>query len=230
MLRGLITAMIAGAGAPGCGLIDIEVADLDLSMPERSFTIDTAQWELTGDSTFPSIDCANQPQICSAAVVQVCGGALCFGSCGGASCEALLALQLWSTVDLFGEKPELQAIGERTLATVEIDRVYYEVAENTLNIDTPELTVYVAPSTVMSPGDPSAEAVGTIAPMIAGETVAETDMLFVATGETTLNEVLKAFQTPFNLLVGAQLTVHGGDPVPTGRAIATVNVRAHASL
>jgi hypothetical protein len=227
-----VAAALCAAALTGCGLIDSNVADFDLSMPERSFTVDTEQWELTGDERFPELDCSDQPQICSAAVQEACAGELCFGSCNpdDMNCQALLALQLWSTVDLVSEKPELQEINEQPLVSVQIDRVYYEITENTLNIATPELTIYVAPQTVMSPGDPAARAIGTIEALPAGTTVAATDVVFTEDGELALHDAMKDYQTPFNLLVGTQMTLHGGDVVPTGRAVATVNVQAHAGL
>lgn len=233
MQRSLLAGVLCASALTGCGLIDSNVADFDLSMPERSFTVDTAQWELTGEARFPELDCTDQPQICSAAVQEACAGDLCFGSCSpeDSNCQALLALQLWSTVDLFSEKPELQTINEQPLVSVQIDRVYYQIPENTLNVDTPELTIYVAPQTVMSPGDPAARAIGTIAPLAAGAVVLEeTDVVFTEDGEQALHDAMKDYQTPFNLLVGTQMTLHGGDDVPTGRATATVNVQAHAGL
>ena len=47
----------------------------------------------------------------------------------------------------------------------------YEVTSNTLNVETPPMTVYVAPMSVMDPEDPMAKLIGTIDAVPAGTTV-----------------------------------------------------------
>jgi hypothetical protein len=198
-------------------------------MPARDFTLDTEQWELSGES-FPEVACGDQPEICSQAVEQACGFDLCFGSCGGTSCQAVIAIQPWDEVNLYDEKPELREIDDKPLVDVTIDRVHYVVPENTLSIDSPKLTIYLAPSTVMAPGDPQARAIGSIEPVPAGQTVADTDIDIDAEGHAAIEEFMRDYKTPFNLILGAQLELHGGDPIPTGRIVATVQVDAHAGI
>ena len=60
--------------------------------------------------------------------------------------------------------------------SVSVKRVYYRITENTLDVDSPPLTVYIGPEGTMAPGDTGAEAIGTIAPVPAGQTVAEADV------------------------------------------------------
>ena len=83
MVRFLVIAAIC-LGAGGCGLIDSDITRFDLRVSDKRFTVDTSEWNLTADASFPSIPCAGTPGICSTGIDQVCGNdAACFGSCDG---------------------------------------------------------------------------------------------------------------------------------------------------
>ena len=73
-----------------------------------------------------------------------------------------MIVALWQMVDVKTENEELMTIDDQPLIDVTIDAIEYEVTENTLTVDTPEFTVYAAPQTIMSPGDPEARPIGTI--------------------------------------------------------------------
>ncbi len=232
MIRWLATTTLAVLGG-ACGLIDSNVTDFDLSMPAKTFTIDSAQWDLSTDAEFPSIDCSTEPAICSTGVSQACGNAaLCFGTCdtGSNTCQATVLVALSQGVNLLDEKPELAQIEDQPLVTVTVDRVWYQVSENTLNVGTPQLTMYVAPESVMDPGDSQAVPVGTIAPIPAATLRDETDMVFVDGGEEALKQFMKDYKTTFRIIVGGEITLRAGDPMPMGSLTATVSVAAHAGL
>ncbi|RMH40806.1 MAG: hypothetical protein D6689_12610 [Deltaproteobacteria bacterium] len=231
MIR-LICAVAFVGALPGCGLIDPDITDFDLSLPPKEFVVDTDQWEIQvqGD-TFPAVDCSADPGVCSAGAQQLCSGGTCFASCGADDlCEVLVLMDLWTTVNLAVEKPELAEIEGQPIVSVTIDRVWFDVVENTMNIDAPELAVYVAPSNVMESGSPQATRVGTIPVIEAGQTVMDGQMEMVPDGEQRLKDYMKDYRTPFNLIVSGQKTVVAGDPVPMGRFRAVVNVRATAGI
>lgn len=228
MLRCLFVAVLVTTAA-GCGLISSDVGDFDLTLPEKRFTVDSAQWDLTGDATFPTIPCAGMETVCSAAVMEACGDETCFGTCDGTNCRATIVVGLWTGVNLLDEKPELQTIDEQPLIDVTIDDITYTIEDNTLNVATPELTIYVAPITVMSPGSPSAREVGTIASIPAGAEVSGKVNLSPE-GRADLREFMNDFRTPFNIIVGTEIDIQAGDAVPNGRLDAVVNVSAHAGL
>jgi hypothetical protein len=224
-------AALAGA-LSGCGLIDPDITDFDLSLPPKEFVVDTEQWsfEIMGD-TFPAVDCSADPGICSAGAQMLCSGANCFASCGdGDTCEVLVQVDLWTTVNLRVEKPELETIEDQPIVSVTIHRVWFNVLENTMNVDAPALSVYVAPANVMSSGSPSALPVGTIPPILAGQTLMDGDMMTTPEGEENLKMFMKDWETPFNIIVGGTDLVQAGDPVPMGLFRAEVNVSATAGL
>ena len=118
-LRGRAAAALAVVGAlwlggAGCGLVSSDIDDFDLSIEEKSFTIDTSQWGLTDVDTFVNTDCSATPGVCATAAQQACTDGNCFGSCSTTTntCELHVVVALWDMVVLTEEQPELQTIAE----------------------------------------------------------------------------------------------------------------------
>lgn len=220
------------AALSACGLIDKDITYFDLSLPEEQFTVDTSQWGLSSDETFPMIPCTVDNDICADAVAAVCGADQCQGVCDGASntCMARVLVALSQQIDLVQEKPELQTIEDQPFIEVTIDAVKYRIIENTLNFESPEITLYVAPVNVMNPDNPEARPIGTIAPIEASRQVDWTDVLLAPNGEASLRQFMGDYRSLFNVIVGAWAEIHAGDDMPTGRAVAEVRVEAHAGL
>ena len=182
-------AMGLGVGAlGGCGLISSDVTNFDLTLPDKTFTIDMGRWEINSSArdTYLMRTCAGQsPQFCNNAVQQVCTMG-CSGSCGAAStCDLSFDISLLQSVNLLMEKPELKSINDEPVIKVTIDSVTYEITSNTLNVDTPEFTVYVAPTSVQKISDAQAKAIGKIEPVPAGwVTEAPHPFVFTPTGRS----------------------------------------------
>lgn len=215
-----------------CGLIDPDIADFDLSLPEKDIVVDTSQWQLTTDATMPAIDCTDSPGVCSAGITELCGAeGVCFGTCNeDKSCEVKVLVNLWHSFDLAKEKPELEEIEGKPLVSITIGKIGYKVTENTMNIDSPEMTVYVAPGNVMSQGDPQAQAIGTLPVIAAGTTVEEQEVILTENGKELLGEYMKQYSVPFNIIVGTDVDILPGDEIPTGKLTAVVLVTAVAGI
>jgi hypothetical protein len=216
----------------GCGLISSDVTNFDLTLPAKSFTVDTTSWGLTNVGTFTSTDCSANQGVCAAAAQQACNQGQCFGSCdsGTQTCDLKVLVSLWQAVDLVAEKPELATINNQPLVGVSIDKLEYQVTENSLNVATPPMSMYIAPATVMAPGDPQAQLIATIPPIPAGAIQPLMPVTLTADGKAQLAKFMGDYKTPFNIIVGAQIDVKMGDVVPMGRLGAKVLVTAHASL
>src|SRR6186713_2790020 len=142
MKRALCLAgLLAGAG---CGLVDSDVTDIDLSLPEREVTVDTADWQLSSTARLEEVDCSLDEEICATGLAALCGSEdVCSGVCGASnSCEVSVKVALWHTFNLAAEQPELQQIEGQPLVEVRIERVSYSVRENNLDVASPPLTVY----------------------------------------------------------------------------------------
>ena len=61
-------------------------------------------------------------------------------------------------------------------------------------------------------------------------TMGDTDVVLSPTGKATLAEFMGDFKTPFNIIVGSNLLVQQGDPVPAGKLVVSVGVKAHAGV
>jgi hypothetical protein len=217
----------------GCGLISSDVTNFDLTLKPKSFTVDTGSWQVdqAAADTFLSQPCQMTPMnVCTSAATNACAMG-CTGVCGSESmCELQLNIAVYKMVDLGMEQPELNTLDNEPIIKVTLDSLQYEVTSNTLNVDTPPLTVYVAPMSVMDPKDPQAKPVATVDPVPAGMTVPLQDMTYDAAGKQNLIDTMGNYKNPFNVIVGATLTLKAGDTVPTGKLDATVHIKAHASL
>lgn len=233
---GLVTVLLAaafGAALPlaGCGLISSDVTDVEIKLPDKKFTINTEGWKVSQADAdrFLSQSCVSQPSACSSAVEQVCPMG-CTGSCNTRTCDLSLDISLAQPVNLLTEQPELKSFSNQSVIKVGIDSVTYEVAVNTLNVASPELTVYVAPMSVLI-ADDQATAIGTIPPIPAHQTItAPQAIVFTAAGRDKLVNVMSAFKTPFNVLVGSSILLTAGQAVPTGQLDAVVHITGHAGL
>jgi len=224
-----------------CGLIDSDVTNFDLTLPDKSFSVDASGWQVNQQAadTFLDMSCspAQMPNVCTAAAMQACPQN-CSGACGSANkCELELNISAYKSIDLVTEKPELNTINDKPVIKVTIDSVTYAVTSNTLNVATPELGVYVAPITVMDPKDPMAKRIGTIASVPAGSTLAARDMTYTTDGKQTLVDTMSTYKNPFNVIVGTgagpddpKLVITAGDPVPMGKLDAVIQIKAHAGL
>jgi len=234
-IRYSIVVACAGIAAAlaGCGLISSDVTNFDLTLPDKRFTIDMGGWQVdtTAADTYLMRSCSSNPSLCNNAVQSVCT-MNCSGACGANNtCELSLDVYGRQPVDLVMEKPELKSINDEPVIKVTIDSVTYDVTSNTLNIDTPEITLYVAPTSVLKPTDAMAKAIGTIAPVPAGTTTSSPQSVkFTSTGRADLIAAMSAFKTPFNVLVGASIVVTASQAVPTGKLDAVVHIKGHAGL
>ncbi len=226
-----ILSLSALVALGGCGLISSDITRFDMRVSDKKFTVNSAQWQLTSDATFPAIDCSQNQGVCSAGISQACSNdAACFGSCDGTNCKALILVSLFQTINLANERPELNTVAKQPLIEVHVERVHYAINTNSLNVPTPEFKLYVAPVGVTAPGDPQAKLVGTLQPLAAGEAVADRDVVITADGQTNLEDFMGDWKTEFNVIVGGQVTVSAGDPVPNGALDTLVTVDAYANL
>jgi hypothetical protein len=223
MFVGLITA--------GCGLVDADITDFDLSLPEKSFTVDTSTWGLDSSAAAVlSTPCTVGGGVCELAAATACPDGQCTAECNASTltCDLTIAFDLWTPIDLATEKPELATIDDQSLVDVTIDTISYRVGENSLDVATPPITLSVAPANIMDAETGSA--VGTIAAIPAMTTVGLTQVNITGDGRAALIDAMQDFRTPFNIIIGAEIVVRNGDTIPTGRMVAGVAVTAHAGL
>ncbi len=116
---------------------------------------------------------------------------------------------------------------------VEVKRVTYWISKNALNVQTPMLEFYVAPSAAQDETDPKAALLATVAMLPAKSNVCG-DPAYAAgdpkaaagtpvcsaplseLGKNALGEFVKNFKTPFQVIAHAVIIARPGDPIPSG--------------
>ena len=218
----------------GCGLIDSNIADIQLTLPEQSVVVNAADWNLSDDDSLPSIDCSQDPSICVQSSDSFCDTGApgdCESTCGESTstCELNLGFSIVQTLELGSETPELAELDGKPLVSVTISRVSYTIVENSLNTDLPEIGVYLGPMDVTSSGDSGAVLVGPMVPIAAGSSDPG-EMNLSEDGQELLTSYIKNYSTPFNMLVDTRLDIEAGDDMPTGQLNLNVSVTATAGL
>jgi hypothetical protein len=228
-------SVLAVCTLAGCGLIDPDITEFDLSLPEQEFIVDTSQWGLADTMTeFPTIPCDPADDMCATLASAVCAEPDCLGTAtcdvDTSTCKVSVQVALSQSINLVDEKPELQTIENQPFINVTIDNVDYEVLENTLNFASPSIELYVAPQNIMSPGSADARLVGTLGSVPAMSQLDWTPMLMDNSGENNLRQFMGDYRSIFNIIAGAVVVLEAGMPMPAGRAVARVRVDAHAGL
>jgi hypothetical protein len=230
-MRRLLLAAVGAALVAGCGLVDPNITEFDLTLPSKQFTIDASRWDLSTAPTLTSTMCNTSQDVCAAGGQQACPDGECIAQCDGTTmtCDLTLFVALYNTIDLETEKPELRQIADQPVIDVTIDAINFEVSNNSMNVETPEMVVYAAPATVMQP-DPRARRVGTVPPVPAMTTRSLMPINFDAMGRENLATFMGDYMTPFNIIVASELLVENGSAVPAGSMTVRVVVEAHAGL
>jgi len=229
-MRYLLTALALAAG--GCSLISSDVTDFKLQTESKMFTVDTSSWMVnsTAAMTYLNQSCASAPMECGQWVSAACT-TNCSGTCDTATqkCDLGLDVAVYQPVDINMSNPELAMIAKEPIVKVKIDTITYTVSMNSLNVATPEMTIYVAPMSVTTTSDPSATAIGTIPPVPAMTTTSATNLMYTSGGQAALQDAMGNYKTPFNVIVGSTVIVKAGDPMPMGKLVASVEITATAT-
>jgi len=219
----------------GCGLIDSDVTNFDLTLPDKNFTIDATGWQVDQQAAMTYLDtsCASMPTICATGAMAACGPDDCTGACNATTqrCELSLEVSLYQAIDLLhreaGAQVDQRRAGDQGDARQRDLRGHGQHA----HVATPVMTIYVAPISVMEPTDPLAKPIGTIPPVPANTTIlTPANIMFTGTGRADLIAAMSTFKTPFNIIVGSTLVVTQGQPVPAGKLDAVVHIKGHAGL
>lgn len=238
----LISAVLLWLAVPSGCVVSSEQATVDFSALEKQFSIDATAWSVNVNSARElfqqtcQIEDSVDPCVSTAALLGACKGNDCVGACNEriSRCGLALPVELWRAVSLLTEIPSLKSFAspaETSNLEITLEEVSYEVSLNTLNIDTAELTLYVAPATVMIPVGRNVQAIATIPAIPAFTDVGTRRVEFLPDGKDILKRQMSDYQVPFNLIVGSALALDTEDaPVPTGRLNLSVRVKGYAGF
>jgi hypothetical protein len=227
-MRRLIFASLLAAGA-GCGLIDTSsVTETAFDLPAKSYSFDASTFNAPAGITQeipcgapPLIDCCTPPLGADCTATPLA----CEQNENGMDvCTATMTVSQASMVNLGAEVPQLS--GFTGYVNIKIKRIGYTVTTNTLNIDLPDVALYLAPAGVMDPADPSARKFGTLPSIPAGTPTAGDVSLEWNAGEV-FSSFTQDISIPFNVIATTTLRVTRS---PTGRIDLTISGKLAASL
>jgi hypothetical protein len=206
-----------------CGLINSDVTQFKVRFPAKDFTVDASAFGLKGGGVVPAVPCSVN---CTARAADLCSGA-CTASCEDATslCQAHVPVTVKNDYDLSTEAPDYAQFASQNIVSVSVDSIVFNITQNTLNVDTPTLTVSLQPQT----GGGAAEIVGTIPAVRAGQT-GSVAVVFGAGGQATLKKFMDNFKTRFSVLVTGDVVVKGGQAAPTGKLVGQVVAEGHVGL
>jgi hypothetical protein len=205
----------------GCGLIDSDVARIRFQLPAKTYSFNTSMFNLPSGST-PEVpcgagqtvtDCCNPPQplpMPDCAMTQL----VCEPNGAGTSvCTAVVAASVAQAVNLSAEVPSLSSA--TSLVDIRIEQIEYAVPANTLTVDVPPLSLYLAPAGVTDAADPRAVKFGTV-PVIPAMSTASGVVMPEPNANATLASFASDPSMPFSIIGTTTIHVPSGTPTPTG--------------
>jgi hypothetical protein len=213
--------LLLGTGAAllmvtiGCGLIDTDITSVGFDLPKRSYEFNTEGVDLPDDNSvaIPCVDdagCVMDPFVCQNSV-----------------CTAVVTVSQSTPMDLGKEAPELGSVTGSVDITV--NRINYTVTTNTLNVDVPPISLFLAPAGVTDAADSRAMLFGTMPAVPAGETASGQVQLTSNSG-AVFKSFTRDLSMPFNFIAVTTVTIASGAGVPSGRIVFSVTGRLSASL
>jgi hypothetical protein len=218
-----LLALACAAGVAACGLLSSDLTRVQVRFPERDFRLDTADWAIVGPGQLPSIECSRG---CEESRELLCGADRCAAACDNATrtCQLWITILVFNDFDLAREAPGLEELADQPVISVTVDRIFFDIDENTLTVSTPRLYVHALPIS----GD-GGGLVGIIDPLPPG-TTGRADVRFEGQGREVLKRFLDDFRTPFRIAVTGAQAVYAGDDLPMGRLVGSVQADASAGL
>lgn len=229
-----LAALVAG----GCGLISSDITSVKFDLPARSYTFDTAQAGASlPAATLPAVACTDSATCCTLAMVAApgvsCANVICDEASG--TCALTAALETpppQQTIDLKKEVSALSSFSSQSVIDVTINKITYDITQNTLNVDLPAVELFVASQGATSTADPSAKLFGTVPPTSHGKTLTGGTVAVDPQGQEAFKAFAHNFGTPFVFMARTKVVVPGGTPLPMGAISLTIKgqLKANAGL
>jgi len=225
-MRRLVVAGLLALASGGCGLISSDVTETPFDLPAQTYSFDSATFnapagisqEIPCGAGQLVTDCCNPPigpaPDCNANMIA------CEPNASGTDvCTATVPVSQSQTLNLGQQVPNL---GNHV--TIKIKRISYVVNANTLNLNLPDVILYLAPQGVTDTRD--AMRFGTL-PAIAAGTTPSGNVVLDSNAASVFNMYTANIQTPFNFIAATQVKVSQS---PTGRIDMTISGQLAASL
>jgi hypothetical protein len=159
-MRRAIVAFVLAAATSGCGLISADVTETPFDLPTKSYSFDASSFPVPAGVTaeipcgagqvvtdccmpptgLPMPDCNLTPLTCEQ------------NENGMDVCTATVPVTQKQMLNFGQEVPQLQSF--TGILKIKIKRISYLVTTNTLNVDLPDVDLYLGPANATKPDDP----------------------------------------------------------------------------
>src|ERR1022692_1270975 len=223
-------------GSAGCGLLSSDITTTKIGLPPQTYSFDTSMFKglPTGSSQsvpcgdgqaitdccnppapLPPPDCTTTPLVCQPDNSSFNNGA--------SVCTAVIPESISNSINLSGA-----GLSSFPAGNISIDSIAYTVSNNTLNVDLPPVSIYLAPDGVTDPMN-GAMLFGTIPAIQAGTN--PSGKVQKDSGADHAFEVYAGnLSTPFNFIASTTVVIPSGTPIPNGQVTITVTVTLAAHL
>ncbi len=231
----LVSCALASCVLAGCNLVNSSGLQTDYSFDALEYASPEFGDPKTS-ATVPDVPCEpSGPDVCATAAAALPVANVTF-SCDATlkKCIARAEVRASEAVDLSKQTESsfpAQAI-QFGVDVVEVKRVTYWVTKNMLNVATPVIEFYVAPSAAHDETDPKAALFATVAALPAksnacgdpaypnGDPKANGAPVCSAplpeAGKSALAAFVKDFKTPFQVIAHTVIIAKPGEPIPSG--------------
>jgi hypothetical protein len=222
---GALTAALAG-----CSL---GITRLTFDLPKQTYSFDTSMWSnlppAAAGATFPTVPCTADADCCALAALASWSCQTTPMVCASGSCEAQVPESVSSPINLAQQVGQLATFPGHSLLDVSIKSITYTVSDNTLNVDVPSMSIYLAPDGVTDPTDSRAQLFGTVPPIPAG-TNPSGSVQKTSNADAIFQMFAKNVSTTFNIIAATTVVVAPGTPVPSGHITVVVGGSVSAQL
>jgi len=209
----------------GCGLISSDITKVSFDLPSQTFPFDASAFNLPAGGV-PAVPCTMTSQCC--ALVDCTATPVDCESNGTAMvCTAEVPVSQSTTVMLKNQVPALSTA--TSIANITVKQIAYAVSGNSLNVDVPPTTIYLAPQGVTDPHDTRAKPFGTM-PAIPKMTNPSGTVMLGPDANATFSSFAHDLSMPFNIIAATTVKVPSGSPTPSGAITITVTGTLSASL
>jgi hypothetical protein len=199
-----------------CGLVSSDIAAVDFKLPERTYSFDTSKagWNLP-PAMLPTVPCTDDATCRSAAPAGVNSEMLFCDTVSSACALKVTVETMPQTIDLKKEA-NLGSLSSQSAIDVTVSKIQYDVLVNTMNVDLPEVELFVAPNGVTTASDPQAKRFGTVPSTPSELTVTAGTVTMDPVGQAAFVGFAHNFGTPFVFIARSVVVVRGGSPLPMG--------------
>ena len=231
-MRRAIVAFVLAAATGGCGLISSDVTETPFDLPQRMYSFDSSTFPVPGGVTSEVpcgagqlvVDCCNPPAPLPAPDCTTTPLSCEQNENGMNVCTATVTVSQSQMIN-FGQEVS-QLSGLAGFVEIKIKRISYVVTNNTLNIDLPDVALYLAPQGTTSPSDSSARKFGTM-PAIPAMTMPAGDVVLEPDAGQTLKAFTQDITQPISFIAATTVRVTHS---PAGRIDLTITGKLATSL